>query len=826
MSAFSMSFFFVVFSLFLILSRAIANQTPTIGLAISPSAAAVHQPAHQQFVLTCRGIGAEPNLFSDLKWFDPRQQEVTPTYSERINPDISATAQTDNSGRLLLHFANPTADNSGQYRCSATFQHSDSFSATLNLTFFHDVTWEDCPPIQTLVLGAKSENRIRCAAKANPKPTLIWTKDGSTLETRKRFEIDSTGLSIESVESRDGGVYRVRALVAETGRLHDTFITVQILEPPKIEFLDPMTSVIESQDATIRCSSRGTPPPLYTWFDSHKRNLSSLGGFSVDRNSGTLLATNFRSENSGLFSCFAENAAGSDEKTTLVRVLRRPRVSHFANSSVDQNSEAVIRCHVLGDPKPQLSIRRDGDSRSLATGDPRVSLSVLSGDLIDEQILELRLNPITRKDDGLYFCRGHNDAGIAEMAAHLEVRFAPDMSRTPLTSVKHWDRNPVNITCIADAIPNATIRWFFRGQQILQNSIYSFVNSESGISRLVVDPRAASQRDIYGVYRCEGVNSLGESEIMVGLEEAFRPGIISAVNHESVFPTSITFRLVAPSFDGGMSINAIHAHFRRDDSDFPQWTTHRWPLDRSERYFISGLRPRTRYVFRFSAENAVGIGDFSPERVLATAPESPPDRPLFANTGPANGVIESSFGGEMSLSWSLPADNGKPIRYFEIQWFGVRPTDGDFERINQDIHSASVSTSDTSSTSYTIRGLKPNSFYRTEIRAQNELGFSDSSSLIFRTADVSHDVSDDTPDDESPISVSLIAGISLALIIILLITMDIVFCIRLRVGISYFLLNQICISGRKPFENRAEDTLHAPFMASSRGSARTRDSAV
>ncbi|CAG2123298.1 unnamed protein product, partial [Medioppia subpectinata] len=122
-------------SLLIFISPAVAE----IGLSISPFAPSVHQPSHHQFVLTCKGFGAvssvhtcsrltlplllqEPNLFSNLRWFDPRGEEITRTYSKATNADIRV--EELQFGVILLHFLNPFPDNSGQYRCSATFQHS------------------------------------------------------------------------------------------------------------------------------------------------------------------------------------------------------------------------------------------------------------------------------------------------------------------------------------------------------------------------------------------------------------------------------------------------------------------------------------------------------------------------------------------------------------------------------------------------------------------------------------------------------------------------------------------------------------------------------
>ncbi|CAG2122799.1 unnamed protein product, partial [Medioppia subpectinata] len=124
--------------------------------------------------------------------------------------------------------------------------------------------------------------------------------------------------------------------------------------------------------------------------------------------------------------------------------------------------------------------------------------------------------------------------------------------------------------CVADAIPNATIRWWFRGQDLaLQTNLYQIEPNSAGESRLHVHPRAGSaQRDIFGAYRCEAFNSLGANDVIIQLEEAFRPGAIMQTLHETITPTTITFRLMAPSFDGGVSFSRFYSrsHFRSSSS--------------------------------------------------------------------------------------------------------------------------------------------------------------------------------------------------------------------------------------------------------------------
>ena len=96
----------------------------------------------------------------------------------------------------------------------------------------------------------------------------------------------------------------------------------------------------------------------------------------------------------------------------------------------------------------------------------------------------------------------------------LQVKFAPDMRQTPLTKIKTWDNRPVNskfcmillyklssncfsipVTCIANAIPNATIKWFKQNVEVYPSSLYRIIETSSGVSKLFIQPTKLTYDD-------------------------------------------------------------------------------------------------------------------------------------------------------------------------------------------------------------------------------------------------------------------------------------------------------------------------------------------
>jgi len=50
-----------------------------------------------------------------------------------------------------------------------------------------------------------------------------------------------------------------------------------------------------------------------------------------------------------------------------------------------------------------------------------------------------------------------------EFLGHLTVEFQPTFLNTPMREAWSWDSRPVNLSCMAEGIPNATITWFIEG---------------------------------------------------------------------------------------------------------------------------------------------------------------------------------------------------------------------------------------------------------------------------------------------------------------------------------------------------------------------------
>ncbi|XP_022257645.1 fasciclin-2-like, partial [Limulus polyphemus] len=248
----------------------------------------------------------------------------------------------------------------------------------------------------------------------------------------------------------------------------------------------------------------------------------------------------------------------------------------------------------------------------------------------------------------------------------------PDLSVTTSTSVKTWKDNPVNLTCLADAIPNATISWWLRNNEIRKqnNSAFYTILSTVAISKLLVKPSLTlpGGRDVYGTYKCKAENMYGIDEIDIDLKEASTPGPIQKILFDKITATTIVFSIVPPIDDGEMPIKKYLMEYKEDQKTENDIYSKEWSEGLS--YIVENLEPRTSYLFRFSAKNAVGVGPWSTWLSKKMPQESVPDAPFIIQPG---GNI-SYYSQHYEIRCIIPADNGKHILYFELKYFKVMNT--------------------------------------------------------------------------------------------------------------------------------------------------------
>lgn len=102
---------------------------------------------------------------------------------------------------------------------------------------------------------------------------------------------------------------------------------------------------------------------------------------------------------------------------------------------------------------------------------------------------------------------------------HITVEYPPSFANTPMSETYSWDRRQVNLTCLAESIPNATITWLRNDYEVERDpNIRIYGNGPA--STLLVSPL---DQKYYAIYKCVAKNIHGAANHTIRLKEAFRP---------------------------------------------------------------------------------------------------------------------------------------------------------------------------------------------------------------------------------------------------------------------------------------------------------------
>lgn len=314
-----------------------------------------------------------------------------------------------------------------------------------------------------------------------------------------------------------------------------------------IEEISNPVDIIEGENANIECKASGKPPPMFSWIKSlTQQNLSNADRFGVDRITGMLSITNVNREDAGEYQCTAANAADIATANIQVNVIVKPKIMEFQNKTVVEGKSVELTCKAFGRPPPEVTFRKFTAEKPYVMGaqpqDDRIIVTNKIDDISGETLGTLTIHEALTNNDGLYECMAKNAGNTAHMNGHLTVEFPPSFRNMKNKTVYSWDQIPVNLTCIAESIPNATIRWTVHNLPVDNDAMLQTI-STGPISILRVVPL---DRRYYTNYKCIATNLHGTREHTIELKEGTRPAELLGVKMVELTATTIKFDLVPP----------------------------------------------------------------------------------------------------------------------------------------------------------------------------------------------------------------------------------------------------------------------------------------
>ncbi|XP_059854532.1 protein sidekick-2 [Delphinus delphis] len=498
------------------------------------------------------------------------------------------------------------------------------------------------PPKNTSVVTGTSEVTMECVANARPliKLHITWKKDGVLLSSG--ISDYNRRLTIPNPTGSDAGYYECEAILRGSSAasvVRGAYLSV--LEPPQF-VKEPERHITAEMEKVVDvpCRAKGVPPPSITWYkDSAVVEVGRLSRFR-QRGDGGLQISGLVPDDTGMFQCFARNAAGEVQTSTYLAVTSiAPNITRGPlDSTVIDGMSVVLACETSGAPRPAITWQKG--ERILASGSvqlPRFTL-LESGSLL--------VSPTHTSDAGTYTCLATNSRGVDEASADLVV-----WARTRITKPPQ-DQSVIKGTqasmmCGATHDPGVTVRYVWEKD--------GATLSMEGNPRIRLDRNGSlhiSQTwsgDI-GTYTCRVLSAGGNDSRSAHLRVRQLPhapehpvATLSAAERRAV---NLTW---AKPFDGNSPL--IRYVLEMSENNAP-WTVLLASVDpEATSVMVKGLVPARSYQFRLCAVNDVGRGQFSKDTERVSLPEEPPTAP------PQNVIASGRTNQSIMIQWQPPPES-------------------------------------------------------------------------------------------------------------------------------------------------------------------------
>ncbi len=200
---------------------------------------------------------------------------------------------------------------------------------------------------------------------------------------------------------------------------------------------------------------------------------------------------------------------------------------------------------------------------------------------------------------------------------------------------------------------------------------------------------------------------------------ALVPGAPTSVTADTGTASSFVVSWVAPTSDGGAAITDYGIQYSSNNGS--TWETFTASASTALSRTVNGLVGNTNYIFRVTAKNSVGYGNYSSNSSqVTTSGLSVPETPTAISAG-------SATSSSLVVSWTAPSNNGGAA--ISDYWLQYSSNNGS----TWETFTATAS----ATASRTVTGLSASTAYVFRVAAKNSVGygpFSDSSTSVSTSA--------------------------------------------------------------------------------------------
>ncbi|XP_055315002.1 titin-like, partial [Sitodiplosis mosellana] len=307
-------------------------------------------------------------------------------------------------------------------------------------------------PLEPQTIKNKATLTISSSYVGIPEPEIKWLKNGKEVviddDVTITIENGTSMLTVRNVDRKRAGKYEIVA-TNEIGEsrasgsvmVSDDDAPEELMPPHFIQSLKPKTVLLDDV-MILEASVKSHPGSSFQWFfNSTSITPTETMRIHSQNNRSVLYIDRFVAENDGVYTCRAENVAGSVTSSASIKLVESENQLEESNEYLSprfirklkpvqlMDGEAMkLTCRVIGYPTPKISWF---NNKRLLT--PNKGIIIVQD---SNGFCELNMPEVFVEDAGIYSCKAINKFGKSTTKTNVVIEayeYVPDSEMTSQT---------------------------------------------------------------------------------------------------------------------------------------------------------------------------------------------------------------------------------------------------------------------------------------------------------------------------------------------------------------------------------------------------------